>query len=45
MPLFSRRPQFFQPQDNGQNDLISLALGVALLYLLFRVYASIETLH
>lgn len=36
--------KFFQNQDNTKNDAINLALLVAGLYLVFRVYSELETL-
>jgi hypothetical protein len=36
--------QFFQKQDNGMNDAIMLATGVAALYLVFKVFEQLETL-
>lgn len=36
--------RFFQKQDNTMNDAIMLALGVAALYLVFKVFEQIETL-
>jgi len=36
--------KFFQNQDNTKNDAINLALLVAGLYLVFKVYSELETI-
>lgn len=43
-PRYCWRPQFFQKQDNGMSDAFMLATGVAALYLVYKVFESIETL-
>lgn len=35
------RAQFFQQGNNNDNDLITLGLGVAMLYLIYKAYATI----
>lgn len=42
--MFLRRPQFFQKNDNGMNDVIMLGLGVSALYLVFKVFEQLETM-
>ncbi|KAA6428517.1 MAG: hypothetical protein FRX49_01393 [Trebouxia sp. A1-2] len=34
--------RFFQPQDNGNKDLIQVALVIAVLYLIYNTYSQIE---
>ena len=37
--------QFFQKNDNTMNDAFMIATGVAALYLVYKVFEQLETLH
>jgi hypothetical protein len=36
--------QFFQKQDNTMNDAVMIALAVSGLYLVFKVFETLETM-